>query len=47
MWQGIITETKKEYGIQCIKTVVEWFRKFGNFDWAKSTKQIDVVCWSI
>ena len=28
-----ITEATKLYGIQCRKTVVEWLRKFGNFDW--------------
>jgi transposase len=27
------TEASKKYGIQCRKTVVEWLRKFGNFDW--------------
>ncbi|WP_205728812.1 helix-turn-helix domain-containing protein [Flavobacterium rhamnosiphilum] len=27
------TEATKKYGIQCRKTVVEWLRKFGNFDW--------------
>lgn len=28
-----ITEATKQYGIQCRKTVVEWLRKYGNFDW--------------
>ena len=27
------TEATKKYGIQCRKTVVQWLRKFGNFDW--------------
>jgi transposase-like protein len=33
--QGQLTPTEavKKYGIQCRKTVVEWLRKFGNFDW--------------
>lgn len=31
------TEATKKYGIQCRKTVVEWLRKFGNFDWENQT----------
>ena len=33
--QGQLTTTDatKKYNIQCRKTVVEWLRKFGNFDW--------------
>jgi transposase-like protein len=31
------TEATKKYGIQCRKTVVEWLRKFGNFDWDNQT----------
>ena len=27
------TEVTKKYDIQCRKTVVNWLRKFGNFDW--------------
>jgi len=27
------TEATKKYEIQCRKTVVNWLRKFGNFDW--------------
>lgn len=27
------TEATKKYGIQSRKTVVQWLRKFGNFDW--------------
>lgn len=27
------TEATKKYGIQCRKTIIEWLRKFGNFDW--------------
>lgn len=32
-----ITEATKRHGIQCRKTVVEWLRKFGNFDWENRT----------
>ena len=28
-----ISLATKKYGIQCRKTVVEWLKKFGNFDW--------------
>lgn len=31
------TEATKKYGIQCRKTVVEWLRKYGNFDWENQT----------
>ena len=31
------TEATKKYGIQCRKIVVEWLRKFGNFDWENQT----------
>ena len=33
--QGKLTTTQatKKYGIQCRKTVVNWLRKYGNFDW--------------
>ena len=33
--QGQLTSTEatKKYGIQSRKTVVQWLRKFGNFDW--------------
>ncbi|CAM4107867.1 helix-turn-helix domain-containing protein [Flavobacterium sinopsychrotolerans] len=27
------TEATKKYGIQCRKTIIQWLRKFGNFDW--------------
>ncbi|MGH1438299.1 MAG: transposase [Lewinella sp.] len=27
------TQATKQYGIQCRKTVVNWLRKYGNFDW--------------
>ena len=27
------TQATKKYGIQCRKTVVNWLRKYGNFDW--------------
>lgn len=28
-----ITQARKQYGIQSRSTVVQWLRKFGNFDW--------------
>ena len=28
-----ISQVKKEYGIQSRSTIVQWLRKFGNFDW--------------
>ncbi|MDQ1096929.1 MULTISPECIES: transposase [Chryseobacterium] len=28
-----ISEATRTYGVQSRKTVVEWLRKFGNFDW--------------
>lgn len=31
------TEATKKYSIQCSKTVVQWLRKFGNFDWENQT----------
>ena len=31
------TEATKKYGIQCRKTVVQWLRKYGNFDWENQT----------
>jgi transposase len=31
------TEATKKYGVQCRKTVVEWLKKFGNFDWENKT----------
>ena len=47
--QGVttISRVKKEYAIQSRATIVQWLRKFGNFDWenqtpinmAKSTEQ--------
>lgn len=27
------TQATKKYGVQCRKTVVNWLRKYGNFDW--------------
>lgn len=32
-----ISVATKKYGIQCRKTVVEWLKKFGNFDWDNQT----------
>jgi len=31
------TQATKKYGIQCRKTVVNWLRKYGNFDWENQT----------
>ena len=31
------TQATKKYRIQCRKTVVQWLRKFGNFDWENQT----------
>ena len=28
-----VTDATKKYNIQCRKTVVNWLKKFGNFDW--------------
>ena len=37
--QGKISTTQatKRYGIQCRKTVVNWLRKYGTFDWENQT----------
>ena len=32
-----ITQVKKDYGIQSRSTIVQWLRKFGNFDWENQT----------
>jgi transposase len=32
-----VTQAKKQYGIQARSTVVQWLRKFGNFDWENQT----------
>lgn len=32
-----ISQVKKEYGIQSRSTIVQWLRKFGNFDWDNQT----------
>ena len=32
-----ISVATKKYGIQCRKTIVQWLRKFGNFDWENQT----------
>ena len=32
-----ISQVKKEYGIQSRATIVQWLRKFGNFDWENQT----------
>lgn len=35
-----ITQVKKDYGIQSRSTIVQWLRKFGNFDWENQTPPI-------
>jgi transposase len=35
--QLTVTEAAKRYGIQNRTTVVQWLRKFGNFDWENKT----------
>jgi len=32
-----ITQSRKQYGIQSHGTVLNWLRKFGNFDWENQT----------
>ena len=32
-----ITQTRRQYGIQSHATVLNWLRKFGNFDWENQT----------
>jgi transposase len=32
-----ITKARKQYGIQARSTIVQWLRKFGNFDWENQT----------
>ena len=32
-----ISQAKKVYGIQSRSTIVQWLRKFGNFDWDNQT----------
>jgi transposase len=32
-----IIQVKKNYGIQSRSTIVQWLRKFGNFDWENQT----------
>lgn len=35
-----ITQVKKDYAIQSRSTIVQWLRKFGNFDWDNQTPSI-------
>ena len=35
-----ITQVRKDYGIQSRSTIVQWLRKFGNFDWENQTPSI-------
>ena len=32
-----VTQARKQYGIQSHATVLNWLRKFGNFDWENQT----------
>ena len=32
-----ISQVRREYGIQSRSTIVQWLRKFGNFDWENQT----------
>jgi transposase-like protein len=32
-----ITQVKKDYAIQSRSTIVQWLKKFGNFDWDNQT----------
>lgn len=32
-----ITEAQRRYGIQSYSTVLDWLRKYGNFDWENKT----------
>src|SRR5690606_16111402 len=32
-----ISQVRKDYGIQSRSTIVQWLRKFGNFDWDNQT----------
>ena len=34
------TQATKRYGIQCRKTVVNWLRKYSNFDWENQSCSI-------
>ena len=47
-----IIQTKKQYGIHSRSTIVQWLRKFGNFDWEnqnpiKMTKHLNKRLWSL
>jgi transposase len=35
--QLTVTAATKIYGVQCRRTVVNWLKKFGNFDWENQT----------
>lgn len=35
-----ISQVKKDYAIQSRSTIVQWLRKFGNFDWDNQTPSI-------
>lgn len=36
-----VSQATKTYGIQCRKTVVNWLRKYGNFDWENQSSMSD------
>lgn len=35
-----ISQVKKDYAIQSRSTIVQWLRKFGNFDWDNQTPSV-------
>ena len=35
-----ISQIKKDYAIQSSSTIVQWLKKFGNFDWDNQMHQI-------
>jgi transposase-like protein len=41
--QLTVTEAAKKYGIQNRTTVVQWLRKFGNFDWENTIYYVKVT----
>ena len=36
-----VSQVINKYGIQCRKTVVNWLRKYGNFDWENQSSMSD------
>ena len=37
------TQAQRPYGIQGRSTVVNWLRKYGNFDWKNQTEHLEIV----